>query len=81
MNADVRTSRANVPKLMDFESALFAAHELEKLLDEDMTEEARELEGVEAIGGKFLAWDLNETTMDKPLKEFVVEMLSMMSDD
>ena len=72
MNADVRTSRTNVPKLMDSESVLFAAHELE---------EARELEEVEAIGGKFLAWDLNETTMDKPLKEFVVEMLGMMSDD
>jgi len=66
---------------MDFESALFAAHEPEKLLDEDMTEEeARELEKVEAIGRNFLAWDLNdETAMDKPLRYFFVEMLSMIS--
>ena len=83
MNADVRTSRVNFPKLMDLESALFAAHELEKLLDEDMTEEeARELREVEEIGRKLLAWDLNdETVMDKPVKEFVAEILGMMSND
>lgn len=70
-------------KLTDPKSALFAAHELEKLLDEDMTEEeARELEEVEAIGRKFLAWDLNdETAMDRPPKEIVAEILGMMNDD
>ena len=68
---------------MVLESALFVAYELEKLLDEDMTEEeARELEEVEAIGRKFLAWDLgDETAMDNPPKEFVAEVLGMMSDD
>ena len=83
MSADVRAGHANALKLMDLESALFAAHELEKLLDEDMTEEeARELEEAEAIGRKFLAWDLSdETAMDKPPKEFVAEILGMMGDD
>ncbi|KAF9644907.1 hypothetical protein BDM02DRAFT_3157041 [Thelephora ganbajun] len=61
-------------------SILFAAHELEKLLDEDMTEEeARELEEAEAIGRKFLAWNLDdETATDKPPKDFVAEILGMM---
>jgi len=68
---------------MNLESALLAAHELEKLLDEDMTEEeARELEEVEAIGRRFLAWDLNdETAMDRPPKEFVAEILGMTNDE
>ena len=61
-------------------SALFAAHELEKLLDEDMTEEeARELEEAEEIGRKFLAWNLEgKTVMDRPLKESVAEILGTM---
>jgi DNA mismatch repair protein MSH5 len=64
-------------------SALFAAHELEKLLDEDMTEEeARELEEAEAIGRRFLAWNLDdETVMDRPLKEFIAEMLGIGTKD
>lgn len=68
--------------LTDPKSALFAAHELEKLLDEDMTEEeARELEEVETIGRKFLAWDLNdEAATGKSPKEFVAEILGMMND-
>ena len=68
---------------MGFASTLLAAHELEKLLDEDMTEEeARELEEAEAIGRKFLAWNLDdETAMDRPPKEFVAEILGMMNQD
>jgi len=64
-------------------STLFAAHEVEKLLDEDMTEdEARELEEAEAIGRKFLAWNLDdETAMDKPPKEFVAEILGVTNRD
>lgn len=64
-------------------SALFAAHELEKLLDEDMSEEeARELEEAEAIGRKFLAWNLDdETAMDRPLKESATEILGMTNGD
>ena len=62
---------------MQLESALFAAHELEKLLDEDMTEEeARELEEAEEIGRKFLAWNLDDGTVtDRPPKEVVAEVL------
>ena len=83
MNTNVHAGHANVLELMDLESALFTAHELEKLLDEDMTEEeARELEEVEAIGRRFLAWDLNdETAMDRPPKEFFAEILGMTNDD
>ena len=68
---------------MGFESAVLTAHELEKLLDEDMTEEeARELEEAEAIGRKFLAWNLDdEAAMDRPPKEFVAEILSMVKED
>jgi DNA mismatch repair protein MSH5 len=68
---------------LGLESAVFAAHELEKLLDEDMTEEkARELEEVEAIGRQFLAWNLdNETAMDQSPKEFVAEILGMINRD
>jgi len=64
---------------LDIESALFVGHELEKLLDEDMAEEeARELEEAEAIGRKFLAWNLNdEAAMDQPPKEFVAEILGI----
>lgn len=60
-------------------SALFTAHELEKLLDEDMTEEeARELEEAEAIGRKFLAWNLDdETVVDRPPKDIVAEILGV----
>jgi hypothetical protein len=37
-------------------------------------EETRELEEAEAIGRRFLAWDLDdETAMDQPPKEFVAE--------
>ena len=59
------------------ESALFVAHELEKLLDEDMTEEeAREFEEAEAIGRKFLAWNLaDETVIERPPKDIVAEIL------
>lgn len=83
MNPNVYVGHPNALGLTNLESALFAAHELEKLLDEDMTEEeARELEEVEAIGRRFLAWDLNnETAMDRPLKEFVTDILGMTSDD
>jgi len=79
---NVHASHVNTLKLTDLKSALFAAHELEKLLDEDMTEEeARELEEVETIGRKFLTWDLgDEAAMDKPPKEFVAEILGMMND-
>ncbi|KAF9783468.1 muts domain V-domain-containing protein [Thelephora terrestris] len=64
-------------------SALLAAHELEKLLDEDMTEEElRELEEAEAIGRNFLAWNLDdETAMDRPPKEVVAEILGMKNED
>jgi DNA mismatch repair protein MSH5 len=64
-------------------SALFAAHELEKLLDEDMTEEeARELAEAEAIGRKFLAWNLDdETVMDRPPKDIVAEILGVKGED
>ena len=64
-------------------SALFTTHELEKLLDEDMTEEeARELEEAETIGRKFLTWNLDdETIMDRPLKEAVAEILGAKNDD
>ena len=67
----------------ELESAVFAAHELEQLLDEDMTErEARELEETEAIGRRFLAWSLNdETEMNQPPKEFVAEILGMTKED
>jgi DNA mismatch repair protein MSH5 len=60
-----------------------AAHELEKLLDEDMTEEElRELEEAEAIGRNFLAWNLDdETAMDRPPKEVVAEILGMKNED
>jgi len=60
-------------------SALFAAHELEKLLDEDMTEEeARELEEAEEIGRKFLAWNLDDdSAMGRPPKAVVTEILGM----
>ena len=59
-------------------SSLLAAHELEKLLDKDMTEEeARELEEAEEIGRKFLAWNLEgEMVMDRPLRKSVAEILS-----
>ena len=82
MNTNVHAGHANALELTNLESALFAAHELEKLLDEDMTEEeARELEEVEAIGRRFLAWDLNdETAIDQPPKEFVAEVLGMTND-
>jgi len=62
---------------LDIESALYVGHDLEKLLDEDMTEEeARELEEAEAIGRKFLAWNLNdEAAMDQSPKEFASEIL------
>jgi len=82
VKTNVHASHVNAVKLKDLKSALFAVHELEKLLDEDMTEEeARELEEVEAIGRKFLAWDLSdEAAMDKPPKEFVAEILGMMND-
>ena len=62
---------------------MLTAHELEKLLDEDMTEEeARELEEAEAIGRKFLAWNLgDETATDRPPKEFVAEILGMVKGD
>ena len=68
---------------VELESAVFIAHELEKLLDEDMTEEeARELEEAEAIGRRFLAWNLDdETAMDRPLKEFVAEILATVKED
>ena len=64
-------------------STLFATHELEKLLDEDMTEEeARELEEAEEIGRKFLAWNLgDEKVMDRPLKESLAEILSTKNED
>ena len=83
MNTSIHPGHANALRLMNLESALLAAHELEKLLDEDMTEEeARELEEVEAIGRRFLAWDLNdETAMDRPPKEFVAEILGMTNDE
>lgn len=60
-------------------SALFAAHELEKLLDEDITEEeARELEEAEAIGRKFLAWNLDdEAALSRPPKDVVAEILGI----
>jgi len=68
---------------VELESAVFTAHELEKLLDENMTEEeARELEEAEAIGRKFLAWNLdNETAMDRPPKEFVAGILGREKED
>ena len=45
-------------------------------------EEARELEEVEAIGRKFLAWDLSEeAVMDQSPKEFVAEILGMTNED
>lgn len=45
-------------------------------------EEAKELEEVEAIGRKFLAWNLDdETAMDRPPKEFVMEILGMKDGD
>ena len=83
MNTNVPAGHATALRLMNLESALFTAHELEKLLDEDMTEEeARELEEVEAIGRRFLAWDLNdETAMDRPPKDFVAETLCITNDD
>lgn len=82
MRSSVHAVHVNAIKLTDPKSGLLAAHELEKLLDEDMTEEeARELEEAEAIGRKFLAWDLSdEAAIDKPPKEFVAEILSMMDD-
>ena len=82
MKTIVHAGHVNAIKLTDPKSALFAAHELEKLLDEDMTkEEARELEEVEVIGRKFLAWDLSdEAVTDKSPKEFVAEILGMMND-
>ena len=68
---------------LECKSATFAAHELEKLLDEDMTEEeARELEEAEEIGRKFLAWNLDdETALDRPPKEVVAEILGMTNED
>jgi len=83
VNTNIHAGHANALRLMNFKSTLFATHELEKLLDEDMTEEeARELEEVEAIGRRFLAWDLNdETAMDQPPREFVAETLGMTKDD
>ena len=62
---------------------MFTAHALEKLLDEDMTEEeARELEEAEAIGRSFLAWNLDdETAMDRSPKESVAEILGMVKED
>ncbi|KAF7288536.1 DNA mismatch repair protein 5 [Mycena chlorophos] len=42
-------------------SRLLSAHELGKLLDEEMTEEERfDLEDAEAVCRRFLAWDLDE---------------------
>jgi DNA mismatch repair protein MSH5 len=83
VNTTIHAGHAKALRLMNPESALFVAHELEKLLDEDMTEEeTRELEEAEAIGRRFLAWDLNdETAMDQPPKEFVARILGMTNDD
>lgn len=77
------TRHANALKHFERDSAAFAAHELEKVLDEDMTEEeARELEEAEAIGRKFLEWNLDdEAAMRQPLKEFVAEILGMANED
>jgi len=45
-------------------------------------EEARELEEAEAIGRRFLAWNLDdETAMDRPPKEFVAEILGTVKED
>ena len=45
-------------------------------------EEARELEEAEAIGRRFLAWDLDsETMMDRPLKESVAVILGTVGED
>ena len=68
---------------LGLESAAFTAHELERLLDEDMTEEeARELEEAEAIGRKFLAWNLGDVTaVDQPPKGFATEVLGMVVKD
>lgn len=45
-------------------------------------EEAKELEKVEAIGRKFLAWNLNdEAAMDRPPKVVVAEILGMAHED
>lgn len=62
MNTDIHTGRINVLKLMDLASALFITHELDKLLDEDIIVEARELKGVEGVGRNFLAWNLDDET-------------------
>ena len=84
MSANVCPSHVMLStRLLPLESALFAAHELEKLLDEDVTEEeAKELEEAEEIGRKFLAWNLDdETATDQPPKEFVAEILGMRLED
>lgn len=83
MSASFCTGHTNTLKRLERESAAFAAHELEKLLDEDMTEEeAKELEEAEAIGRKFLAWNLDdETAMDRSPKEFVADILGMANGD
>ena len=81
MTTDLRPDHTSFPDLTSFQSksALFAAHELEKLLDEDMTEEeARELEEAEAIGRKFLAWNLDdEAALSRPPKDVVAEILGI----
>ena len=45
-------------------------------------EEVRELEEAEAIGRKFLAWNLGDVTaVDQPPKGFVAEVLGMVNED
>lgn len=84
MSACVHSQSYKHPRIEFFNSsALFAVHELEKLLDEDMTEEeARELEEAEEIGRRFLMWNLDdETIMDRPLKESLAEILGIKRED